>query len=69
MITYNIVGICYDMLSDYTNAIDYYLKGLALAKKLSNEDAIMVTSANLGGLCKINKDYKNSMKYNNISLR
>jgi class 3 adenylate cyclase len=54
---YNYIGVVYRNISNYPQAMSFYLKGLELAEKVHNEKEIAYSYNNIGNLYQIQKQY------------
>ena len=65
---YNIFGMIYSRLSDYSTALEYYKRALSIAEGKKSEALVGVINANLGSLYLNMKDYQNALKYYSIGV-
>lgn len=68
LINYNQIAECYNRLGDYSKAIEYYLKSLALDGDDKDYSFLGEISSKLSDLYRKEKNYKNALDYADLGL-
>ncbi len=65
----NNIGRSYQRESDFSNAVDYYFKALAIAQEINNSEKIALVGTNITAAYTTQKNYTKAAEYGEMTLK